>query len=466
MKIRLGAKSLTLSELSLLCGGELCGDGSASFSFVCTDSREADSETLFVALRGERVDGHDYVAKAVEKGCKCVLCERLVDGVSAVRVKDSVKALSDIAREARKGEDRVTVAITGSVGKTTTKEMVGAALASNDLYKTKGNYNSVIGLPLSMLEMPENTKRAVFEMGMSGFGEIESMSLAATPDIAIITNIGSSHLEMLGSRENIRKAKLEITAGLKENGVLLVCGDDPMLASYDCGVKTMKVGIENEDCDFRAVSITQKTFGTDFYAVFPNGHKEKCHIMQFGRHNVQAALFGLAAAYLLGIDLMIAKNGIASFVSVGLRQNIYKIGEITIIEDCYNASPESMRAALDVAHSLDGKRVIAFLGDMKELGENSAELHRGVGKYVADMGTAILYAYGELARDIAAGAGDSVECRLCDGDDPDRAAEKIFASLADGDVVLFKASRAMRLENVIESLKKRMGINDNGNASR
>jgi len=461
MKIKLGFGELSMNELCSLCGGQLCGDGSLSFSFVCTDSREADGKTLFIAMRGERVDGHDYIEKALENGCRCVLCERSLGLGSEVIVPDSVAALSAIAREARKDESRLTVAITGSVGKTTTKEMVGAALASIRLYKTKGNYNSVIGLPLSMLEMPGDTERAVFEMGMSGFGEIESMSRAATPDIAIITNIGSSHLEMLGSRENIRKAKLEITAGLKDGGILLVNGDDPMLRGYDCGVRTLTVSVGDESCDFYSASVKSDGIGTDFVAVFPNGRRERCHIMQLGDHNVRAAMFGLAAAYLAGIDLAIAKNGVASFVSVGMRQNIYKLGGFTVIEDCYNASPESMRAALDVAASLGGKRLVAVLGDMKELGEGSPELHRGVGEYAAQKGVELLFAYGELAKHIAsAAAKGGVDCRCLEGGEPDAAAEAIRPEIRDGDTVLFKASRSMQLEKIIDSLKNGMGINN------
>ncbi len=465
MKIKLGQGVLSIEDLLSLCEGELYGDKSAEFSFVCTDSREADPDTLFVAMRGERVDGHDYISKAKENGCRCFLCERIPqdcsDNIGAVTVSDSVSALSFIAANARKSEKRKTVAITGSVGKTTTKEMVAAALELQGLYKTVGNYNSVIGLPLSMLEMPDSTEVAVFEMGMSGFGEIESMSRAATPDIAIITNIGSSHLEMLGSRENIRKAKLEITAGLKENGVLLINGDDPMLFGYDCGVKTMSVGIDNENCDFRATAIRQDSFGTDFTAVLPNGRRERCYIMQFGKHNVQAALFGIAAAYLLSIDTAIAKNGIASFCGVGMRQNIYRAGKITLIEDCYNASPESMRAAIDVAVSLGGGRPVAFLGDMKELGENSEKLHREVGEYAAKNGIELLVSYGELAEKIADGAAScGVETCRCIGGDPSAAADLLMSRLRENDILLVKASRAMKAEKVIEILKERMGIKD------
>lgn len=467
MKIKIGLGAISLSELAKLCGGIVVGNENLKFSFVCTDSREADEKTLFIAIRGERVDGHDYIAKAAELGCRCVLSEQAtpIEGIDMgfVTVPDSVAALSDIAREARRDEGRITVAITGSVGKTTTKEMVGAALASRDPYKTKGNYNSVIGLPLSMLEMEKGTKMAVFEMGMSGFSEIERMSLAATPDIAIVTNIGSSHLEMLGSRENIRKAKLEITAGLREGGVLLLNGDDPMLADLNLNVKTMSVGVDNENCDFRATSITQNAFGTDFIAVFPNGARERCHITQLGVHNVQAALFGLAAASLAGIDPMIAKNGIASFVGVKMRQNMYKLGNITVVEDCYNASPESMRAAISVATSLGEGRVVCFLGDMKELGDNSPELHREVGEFAAEKGIGLLVTYGELAKNIAKGAAD-IPSVCCEGGDPESAADKLCELLRDGDVVLFKASRSMQAEKVIECLKKRMEIKNYDNS--
>ena len=468
MKIEIGKGKINAQKLALFASGELYGAPDTEISFICTDSREADENTLFVAIRGERVDGHDYIGAAVGLGCRCVLCEHICEGISEVcyiKVKDSVAALSDIAKNVCADEKRKTVAITGSVGKTTTKELVFAAIASENSYKTEGNFNSVIGSPLSMLEMPETTDIAVLEMGMSGFSEIECMSRAAMPDIAIITNIGSSHLEMLGTRENIRKAKLEITAGLKNGGILLVNGDDPMLASYDCGVKTLKVGMHSEDCDFRAVDINESDAGSEFTVIYPDKTKERFNIALRGYHNVYAALFGCAAAELLGIDRERVKRGLPRFGGVKMRQNIYELGGVTVIEDCYNASPESMRAAISVASNMakeGSKRFVALLGDMKELGADAPMLHREVGAFAAQRGLELLVSYGELAKNIADGAEDGgVLVKRCDSADADCAASILLSELAKGDLLLVKASRSMKAENVIEIIKARMEINDN-----
>ncbi|MBE6600039.1 MAG: UDP-N-acetylmuramoyl-tripeptide--D-alanyl-D-alanine ligase [Ruminococcaceae bacterium] len=453
MKIKLGREKMSLRQFAALCSGEPFGCAETEFSYICTDSREADPNTLFVAIRGERVDGHAFIGSAKALGARCVLCERKTeDGISGVIVNDSVGALIKAAENSPRPER--TVAITGSVGKTTTKEFTAAALSPLAPYKTEGNFNSVIGLPLSMLEISPSTHCAVLEMGMSGFSEIEAMSRAARPCIAIITNIGSSHMELLGSRENIRKAKLEIVSGLTEDGILLINGDDPMLMGYETGVRTMSVGVENRECDFFAKDIKQESHGTSFVAVFPDKTRESCYISQFGEHNVRAALFGLAAAHILGIDHTIAKNGVAAFNGTKMRQNIYRVGEYTFVEDCYNASPESMRAALCVASSLGG-RLVSVLGDMKELGETEKQLHYEVGEYAAKNGTALLFSYGELAENIAAGAeAHGVKTVRMKGDDPERAAELISSQLLPGDTVLFKASRAMREEKIIEILKR------------
>ncbi len=453
MKIRLGSHKMTVNEFSALCGGEPFGVGETEFSYICTDSREADENTLFVAIRGERVDGHGFIGDVSARGTRCVLCERPTEvNISGIIVKDSIGALLRAAENAP--HPKKTVAITGSVGKTTTKEYTAAALASLSPYKTEGNFNSVIGLPLSMLEIEPSAPSAVLEMGMSGFSEIEQMSRAARPDIAIITNIGSSHMELLGSRENIRRAKLEITAGLSENGILLINGDDPMLAGYDTGVRTMTVGTECEDSDFFARGIKQDAHGTSFTAIYPDGSRESCYITQFGAHNVRAALFGLATAHLFGIDPTIAKNGVAAFNGAKMRQNIYRVGEFTFIEDCYNASPESMCAALGVASTLGG-RLVCVLGDMKELGDAEAQLHFEVGEFASEQGTALLFTYGELAKSIADGAeAHGVPTVRMNGGDPERAAELIRSQLRAGDVILFKASRAMRLEKIIDILKR------------
>ncbi len=459
MKVALGIKPMTADQAARAVGGYVVPPeaGGTVFSSVCTDSREADDRTLFCAIRGERVDGHRYIDAS---GCSVALGEYRPEGTRAamIIVDDTVSALGRLAAVCRQAEKTRVVAVTGSVGKTTTKENIAAVLPADATYKTAGNFNSVIGLPLSLLEIPSGKGFAVLEMGMSGRGEIESMSRAARPDIAVITNIGSSHLEMLGSRENIRAAKLEIALGLKPEGVLLINADDPMLFGYETGAKTLSVGIKNPDADFRAEEIRELDDRTEF--AFVDGEvRLPVVIRAAGEHNVMAALFALAVARLCSISEKDALNGLLSLQKVKLRQNIYEKNGITIIEDCYNASPESMRAALDVQRSIAarrGGRSVALLGDMLELGDKSPELHRAVGEYAAAAGVKVLITIGERANEIAAGAGLDETLRIVDSEKKQEAAEALLSLLRPGDILLVKASRGLALEKITEILNERL----------
>lgn len=450
MKVKVGAGKITAAEVASAAEGRLVGDN-AEITSLCTDSRETEPGCLFAAIRGEKVDGHDYIKKAFEPGGVTALCERVPDGESGsfIVVEDTVAALCKIAAHYRRKDLKV-VGVTGSVGKTTTKEFISAALG-DDTYRTHGNFNSVIGLPLTIMEIPQSAKKAVLEMGMSARGEIESMSKAARPDIAVITNIGSSHLEMLGSRENILAAKLEIVSGMNDKGILLINGDDEMLVGAKTNKKTLKVGF-GESCDFRAEIISEKGGETLFSL---NGDRVK--IPTYGKHNVMAASFGLAAAKLLGVDKNEAIAGLAAFEKPKMRQNIYEENGVTIIEDCYNASPESMRAALDVAKNLAAEknaRIVALLGEMLELGSDTARLHFEVGKYAAGVGVKKLITLGELAENIANGAAlpDTVVIKERDHE---RAAEALLETLREGDILLVKASRGVAAEKALEIYKER-----------
>lgn len=466
MKVTLGKKAISMLELSNACGGFIVpsNNGYLKVNSVCTDSREAGEGVLFCAMRGERVDGHDYIGKAFELGCRYALCERIPENADIVNsaitvVPDTVKALNALATVYSADRKYKTVAITGSVGKTTTKEFIATVLPTGKTYKTKGNYNSTIGLPLSVLEIPEDTEFAVLEMGMSGCGEIELMSNTARPDIAVITNVGTAHLEHLGTRENIRAAKLEIISGMDENGILLINGDDDMLGGFDTGVKTLTVGI-NKDADFRAVNIKSVNGGMSFDIETENGTVKDFHIPTVGNHNIYAALFAYAVATLSGIYDEEVKNRLYEFEKPKMRQNIFDVGGITIIEDCYNASPESMRAALDVLSIISaergGARTVALLGNMLELGENTAALHRGVGEYAAEKGIDKLFTYGDLALNIAIGA--NIKDTLCVSDISahELTADILLNTLKKGDILLVKASRGVAAEKIIEILKERL----------
>ena len=473
MKVNVGCNTLTMSELARICGGILTFVGGEfnkdmPFKFVCTDSRETADGALFVALGGERVDGHDYIDAAISSGSGCVLCERIPDTQNdrkyvAVVVEDSLKAVGELAKAYDRRINHRKVAVTGSVGKTTTKEFIASVLSEGfRVHKTEGNYNSNIGMPLSMLSMSNDTEVSVLEMGMSAFGEIEYLSRIAEPDIAIVTNIGSSHMGHLGSRENIAKAKLEIVKGLKKGGTLLLNGDDDMLRAYrDPDFNPVYVGIDSE-CDFRAVNIRQTERNTIFDIVMKDRTVEGVTIPTVGRHNVYAALFAFAVGVRMNLKDCEILRGLCGFKPVGMRQNIYELGKITVIEDCYNASPESMKAAINVLKDISARRngrMTALLGDMYELGSFSDRFHEDVGIFFAKLGGGPLYTFGERADAIARGAilgGMDTEYvfRNTDVGNPELSAQMLLHSLKEGDTLLVKASRGARAERIIEYLKQ------------
>ena len=479
MKITL-ASPLSVSALTLMAGGRLTLTGQVDpvITHICTDSREADGGTLFCAIRGERVDGHDYMAKASELGCAAFLCERIPDPLPAeacafLVVEDTVAALSALALSRREAEmrDLSIVAITGSVGKTTTKEMTAAVLSQGKtLFKKDGNYNSTIGLPLSFMEIPTDTACAVLEMGMSSRGEISAMTAAVRPNIAVVANIGSSHLEYLGTRENIARAKLEIASGLPDGGTLLINGDEPLLAHLGqdfgedlpvipAGVRVLRVSLAgNENADYQADHITSRDGGMVFDLTTPEGVWRDLYIPAVGQHFIWAASFAAAVGQLSGLHEGQVREGLASYRPASMRQDIRKLGGITLMVDCYNAAPESMQAALSALSLIAGnRRRIAVLGDMKELGENTVALHRGVGAYAAEGGIDLLVTVGELGTEIAKGALDTGmspdAIRVTGGKDTyAETADYLKSILREGDHVLFKASRSMALETVVEAL--------------
>lgn len=475
MKTLFSIQPMSFGTLARMCQGELYQGslGEVSVTGICTDSREAGPQIAFAAMRGERVDGHNYIAQALENGCRCIICEhrteQLADSeATAVVVKDTELALSRLAYAYRlQNLRRVrTVAVTGSVGKTTTKDMIHAAFSvARRTYKTPGNHNSLIGMPLSVLETPVDSEWMVLEMGMSGFGEIERLSILAEPDIAIITNIGSSHLEMLGSRENICRAKLEILCGLREGGYLILNGDEPLLRNIGGkSYHTLYASLTDEKADFFAKNIRVEQDCTRFDAVCQGHEIRDLCIRVLGRHHVYAALYTLAAATVIGMTEEEVRSGLLRFVPEGMRQRVCEFGGITVIEDCYNASPESMIAAIDVLDAYSrqsGRRSVAVLGDMLELGQESPALHRSVGAHLAERGIHLLFTVGSGANQIAIGArqkgmGPSRMHRNMDAKDLEATADSLLQNLRQGDIVLFKASRAVGAERIIALLRERM----------
>ncbi len=468
MKIKLGLGECSMDKIALFCQGELydfSGELGCSFEYVCTDSREADEKTMFVATRGERVDGHDYILQALNAGCRCILCEYVPTNISGkacayVVVENSVDAFAMCAKGYRKNSPLRSVAITGSVGKTTTKEMTAAILkVSFKTYCTAGNFNSVIGMPMSLMEAESDCVRAVFEMGMSDFGEIRSMSNSACPSVAMVTNIGSSHLEYLGTRENIAKAKLEIREGLTHDGVLLLNGDEPLLAKARAEKKTQStkfVGIENtEKCHIYAENIVLGDTDTSFDMIYEGRRLEGIRIGLVGKHFVYNALFAAAASIILGATDEDVRLGLADYAPASMRMQISKKKGITVIADCYNAAPESVKGAVDSLSAMTANRRVAVLGDMKELGKDSDEMHRDVGKYLAEHNISAVFTLGESGALIAEGAvssGIAVAFAERDPDGIKSLSEEIAAYMKEGDALLFKGSRAMKMERIIEVL--------------
>ncbi len=477
MKIKVGTGKIKIEEFAELCGGVLCANFDAedtAFSYVCTDSREADADTLFVVMKGERVDGHDYMLNAAKNGCSAFLCqsipqELLESGLdfAVITSENSIVALGNFVRAYNEFREKKTVAVTGSVGKTTTKEMIAAVLAEDfRVHKTLANHNSTIGMPMSLLSMEDSDELMVAEMGTDAFGEISFMSKIARPDIACITNIGTSHMEVFGNRENICQAKLEIVDGLSERGTLVLNGDEPLLSSvHRKDVKKLYVALENPRADYRAVNLRYGEADTTFDLV--RGGEIVCDIKlgTLGKPYVWSALFAIAVGEILGMKMEDIRSGLLGFEKAEMRQNISELRGITVIEDCYNAAPESMRAAADLLKMLsekkNGARTVALLGDMRELGENSAEYHASVGRYFAASGVKKLFCVGELAKDIAIGAlesgmeNDAVTVCL-DKEEREKISDAVAKTLVEGDILLVKASRAIGAEKILELIKQKM----------
>ena len=471
MKITLSMQNgITAHALARMCRGVLQNEENSNFNIysICTDSREVDENTAFFALVGERVNGHDYISNAITAGCRCVVSqEPLVTDdfhkdVAVILVKDSEMALSYMASARLEGETFPRVAVTGSVGKTTTKDMIAAVMREGkNTYVSAGNHNSVIGMPLSVMEIPEDCECAVLEMGMSNFGEIERMSLVAEPDIAVITNIGTSHMETLGDRSGIFRAKLEILCGLKKGGYLILNGDQPILAGVGGrSYHTFYVPLERPNADFFAQNIRVELGGTYFDVVYKGTTYPDFFVPISGRHNVWAALYAFAVATLQGLTPEQIKNGLKNFKSAGMRQEILAIGDRTVIQDCYNAAPESMRAAIDVLCECapKGSRRVAILGDMLELGKHSITIHREIGEYLYSHGVDLLITVGNGGVEIAQGAteaGMNPEKILLfiDRNDVDAIANAVSSYTQAGDTLLFKASRGVQLERVVNALK-------------
>jgi len=446
----------TVNEIANAVGGKLIGDGNAAVSAVSTDTRTIEKGCLYVAVKGERFDGNDFIAEAAQKGAAAAITDRAegADGydIPIILAKDSREAQLKLSRYHR---DRFSVklcGVTGSVGKTSTKDMIYAVLSAGyKTLKTEGNFNNDIGLPKTLFRLNESYGAAVIEMGMSDLGEISVLSKAAAPDCAVITNIGYCHIENLKTRENILKAKLEILDGAKENAPLIICGDDEYLRGVELsGRCVIRYGL-GENCDVRAEDICHLENGEKFTLVAGN-ERYSAELPISGEHHILNAL----AAFCVGREFgMRAEQIVPAFMNYeasGLRQRTEQHGDVTFILDCYNASPTSMRSSLSVlANTKAAGRKIAVLGDMLELGEMSHELHAMTADYIRECAD-VCFLYGEemaYCRDALLKCGFEVYHST----DKNELAEMISDRKKSGDVLLFKGSRGMKMEEIAEKIK-------------
>lgn len=434
------------------CGGyveEKYGD--ISFLGAANDTRQLRPGQLFIALQGVR-DGHDFIPAAISNGAAAVLCSRKMGDYPAIYVGDPRTALGDIARQERKRLGMKVVGITGSVGKSTTKEMTACILESTyRVGKTPVNHNNDIGLPMAILAMEEDVQVAVLEMGMNHFREMAYLSGIAHPDIALILNIGSMHIENLGTMEGIRKAKMEILEGMEEYGELVLCGDDPMLRNL---AETPKQKITyfgcNPESDIRGVDIHQEV-GVLRFRVESDRDTFPVELCMEGSHYVPDALAAITIALRLGVTPENIRRSLRAFRNLEGRQEILEKKGYTIIKDCYNAGPESMEAALKVLGTKKGRR-IAVLGDMLELGSSAQAEHYRVGRIAVGKAD-LVFAYGPNAVRVRDGCitGGMPDRKVRYFQDRGMLIAALRREAKPGDVLLFKGSHGMHMETVLES---------------
>ncbi len=430
---------------------------------VSIDSRNIQPGNLFVPFKGENVDGHKYVEQALEKGAAASLWEKDVPNppkdLPIIIVEDSLASLQTLATSYRNQLNLKVVGITGSNGKTTTKDMITSVLSQEFIVqKTEGNYNSHIGLPLTILGLKEETEIAVLEMGMSGFGEIEELSLIAQPDAAVITNIGESHLQELGSREGIAKAKLEIVLGLKENGLFVYFGDEPLLqnaVSQSEPYRIQTFGNRSTNTLY-PTSVSQQSEGSIFTV---NEQPELEFILPvLGQHNVNNALAAILIGREFGVSDTNIKEGLLSLKLTKMRTEMLEgPKESRYINDAYNASPTSMKAAIKLMSEIQGYSTkIVILGDMLELGPNEKEFHYDIGKQLNPSDIQYVFTYGPLSMETYRGATEQyADNHVFHFEDKDKLADSLIATLKGGELVLFKGSRGMKLEEVIERTQRK-----------
>lgn len=465
--------NMSLKNIALACEGTYVGEEALLEKVICgavIDSRLVEEDYLFIPIKGERVDGHNFIPQVFEKGACCVLSEIELENPAGpyIRVASSEEALKKIAAFYRQSLTIKVVGITGSVGKTSTKEMIASVVAQKfNVHKTAGNFNNEIGLPLTVFGLRAEHEVAILEMGISDFNEMHRLSTVANPDICVITNVGLCHLENLGTRDGILRAKTECFDHMREGGLAILNGDDDKLSTKKQvnGRDTVFYGIEeaskiDENGNLMASKVV---YATDVVNLGFEGMSAIIHtpagsfeatITIPGEHNVYNALAATAVGLELGLTLDEIQKGITEAKTIAGRTNLIKANGYNVIDDCYNANPVSMEAAMDVLSHAKG-RTIAVLGDMGELGEDEVALHFGVGKCVAEKKIHTLFCAGTLAAEYKSGV-ESVEneCKVFHFENRDDMITELLSYVKEGDNILIKASHFMDFPKVVEALTK------------
>ena len=447
---------VTLEQAAAWCGGRIDPKyAHVVFYGANIDSRNVEPGQLFVALQGAR-DGHDFIPMALEKGAAAVLCTHCDGDYPAIVVEDTRLAMGDIARGHRQQLGIKVVGITGSVGKSTTKEMIASVLSSTfRTGRSPVNHNNDLGLPMSVLALPEDTEVAVLEMGMNHFREIAYLTGIAKPDVAVIINIGTMHIEHLGSQEGILKAKMEILEGVPENGTLILNGDDPLLwgAGKQPNVQTTYFGVSNSEAQVLGSEVTEGA-GQLCYNVQCEDVGFRVVLPLEGNHFVSDSLAAVSVGLAMGVTPEKIAESLAGFQNMAGRQEILQAGEYTIIKDCYNAGPESMAAALSVLGNKPGRHV-AVLGDMLELGVRAQAEHYRIGRIAAEKADLVL-AYGPNSSRVISGAltGGMPDSRAKSFEDREELVVTLKRLAKPGDVILFKGSHGMHMELALEKFLK------------
>lgn len=454
-------KNLTLENITKACQGTYHGDESLlsrEVMGVTIDSRKVEKDFLFVAIDGERFNAHTFIPDTIGKGALCVVSHEDLGETDYpyILVDYTGQALLDIAKLYRDSFDVKVVGITGSVGKTSTKEMIASVLGQKyKVHKTQGNFNNECGLPLTIFEMEEDHEVSVLEMGINHFGEMRKLSTVASPDICVITNIGVAHLEFLKTQEGIMQEKTQMFQDMKAGGSIILNGDDPLLSTLGPvkGATPIFYGT-GENCDIYAADLKPLGLkGTSCTIHLPEG-SFGCTVPTPGAHMVSNALAGAAVGYSLGLSPEELKAGIEHLPFIPGRNNIIQTDNVIILDDCYNANPVSMKASLDVLNMAIGRKV-AVLGDMGELGADEKELHRSIGEYAAEKGIDLVCAIGDLSCEIAGGVSDVMGSTkaLWFADKADFLVQ-MKNIIQHGDNILVKASHGMEFPEIVDALKE------------